>query len=49
MWSSLLDMSEHRGGNQNLPYPTEVGKFGFIQDLSLEELKKASEEFRNIV
>ena len=46
MWSSLLDMTEHRGGCQNLPYPTEIGQFDFIQDLAHEELVSASAEFR---
>jgi 3-dehydroquinate synthase len=46
MWSSLVDMTEHRGGNQNLPYPTEIGKFDFIQDLDIDELRLASDEFR---
>jgi len=46
MWSSLVDMTEHRGGNQNLPYPTEIGKFDFIQDLEIDELREASDEFR---
>ena len=46
MWSSLVDMTEHRGGNQNLPYPTEIGAFDFIQDLEIDELRVASDEFR---
>ncbi|MEC8191071.1 MAG: hypothetical protein VX033_07785, partial [Verrucomicrobiota bacterium] len=46
MWSSLLDMTEHRGGCQNLPYPTGIGQFDFIQDLAHEELVSASAEFR---
>jgi len=46
MWSSLVDMTEHRGGNQNLPYPTEIGNFDFIQDLEIDELRAASDEFR---
>ena len=46
MWSSLVDMTEHRGGSQNLPYPTEIGRYDFIQDLVLEELINASAEFR---
>ena len=46
MWSSLVDMTEHRGGNQNLPYPTEIGRYDFIQDLVYEELVNASAEFR---
>jgi 3-dehydroquinate synthase len=46
MWSSLVDMTEHRGGNQNLPFPTEIGKFSFIQDLEIDELALASDEFR---
>lgn len=45
LWSSLVDMTEHRGGDQNLPYPTALGEFDFIQDLKLDELDIAVKEF----
>lgn len=48
LWSSLVDMTAHRGGNQNLPVPTEIGQHKFIQDLEYDELVNASAEFRSI-
>jgi 3-dehydroquinate synthase len=41
MWSSLVDMTKHRGGNQNLPVPIAIGSYDFIQDLKYDELEKA--------
>ena len=41
MWSSFVDMTKHRGGNQNLPVPTAIGSYDFIQDLKYDELEKA--------
>jgi 3-dehydroquinate synthetase len=44
MWSSFADMTKHRGGNQNLPIPTGIGEFDFIQDLEYSELEAAVAE-----
>lgn len=48
MWSSMVEMTKHRAGNQNLPIPTCIGEYSFLQDITFEELKKASEIFRNL-
>jgi len=49
MWSSMLEMKKHRAGNLNLPYPTEIGSYEFIQELDFTELEEATKEFRKIV
>ena len=49
MWSSMLEMKKHRAGNLNLPYPTEIGSYDFIQELDFTELEEATKEFRKIV
>jgi len=46
MWSSMVDMTRHRAGDQNLPIPTTIGEFSFIQDLTFDELSVAAAEFR---
>jgi 3-dehydroquinate synthetase len=46
MWSSLLDMTVHKSGDQNLPIPTEIGNYSFIQDLSFDEMSRATRRFR---
>jgi 2-epi-5-epi-valiolone synthase len=45
MWSSLVDMTTHRAGNQNLPIPTEIGKFTFLQDITYDEMSRATKKF----
>lgn len=45
MWSSFMEMTKHRGGNQNLPVPKAIGQHEFIQDLTFEEMKAASISF----
>lgn len=42
LWASFLEMTKHRGGNQNLPIPVGIGSFSFIQDLTFEEMKNCS-------
>ena len=44
MWSSFADMTKHRGGHQNLPIPTGIGEYDFIQDLDYTELEAAVAE-----
>jgi len=46
MWASLMDMSIHRGGAQNLPVPTSIGAYTFVQDLEFDEMKIAVSAFR---
>jgi 3-dehydroquinate synthetase len=36
---SLNDTKKHRNGDQNLPIPTSIGKYSFINDLDLVEIK----------
>ncbi|MBU3589067.1 sedoheptulose 7-phosphate cyclase [Polynucleobacter sp. 80A-SIGWE] len=38
---SLNDTKKHRNGDQNLPVPTEIGGYTFINDLALAEIKDA--------
>jgi len=38
---ALNDTKKHRNGDQNLPIPTNIGSFTFINDLSFNEIKKA--------
>lgn len=42
LWASFLEMTKHRGDNQNLPIPVGIGSFSFIQDLTFEEMKNCS-------
>ena len=39
---ALNDTTKHRGGNQNLPIPTEIGEYTFINDLTFEEICEAA-------
>jgi len=47
MWSSFMDMTKHRGGDQNLPVPIGIGSYDFLQDVTYEELVKAVAENAN--
>ena len=42
LWASFLEMTKHRGGNQNLPIPVSLGSYSFIQDLTYEELQRCA-------
>jgi 3-dehydroquinate synthase len=48
MWSSLIEMVKHRGGKQNIPIPSDIGSYQFIQDVKYEELKNASNKLLTI-
>ena len=48
MWSSFLEMTRHRAGSQNLPYPVNIGSYDFIQDLEYEEVVVAAKEFKRL-
>lgn len=41
LWASFLDLTKHRGGVQNLPVPTGIGKFTFLQDVTFDEMSIA--------
>ena len=43
LWASLLELTKHRGGEQNLPIPTKIGEFEFIQNVKYEEVVEANE------
>jgi 3-dehydroquinate synthetase len=45
---ALKDTMKHRNGDQNLPVPKALGDAIFINDLSFEEIKAASEDMRKI-
>lgn len=49
LWASLVEMTKHRGGNQNIPYPVEIGKHAFLQDVSFDEMKKANAQLRDLL
>jgi 3-dehydroquinate synthetase len=40
IWSSLVEITKHRNGQQNLPLPISIGEHRFVQDVSYEELRK---------
>jgi len=42
LWASFVEMTKHRGGNQNLPIPVGLGSYAFIQDLTFEEMKNSA-------
>ena len=45
---ALKDTTKHRGGNQNLPIPTKIGEYTFINDLSYREICDAVDAFNKI-
>ncbi len=50
LMEALNDTVKHRNGDQNLPVPKTIGSYVFINDLSYDEIKKASQlmlEFNN--
>jgi 2-epi-5-epi-valiolone synthase len=47
LWASFLELTKHRGFNQNLPVPTEIGSYTFLQDVSFDELNIANELIRS--
>jgi 3-dehydroquinate synthase len=42
LWASFVEMTKHRGGNQNLPIPISIGSFAFVQDLTFEEMHSSA-------
>ena len=43
---SLSDTMKHRNGNQYLPLPIGIGNYKIVNDVSNEEIRKATEIFR---
>ena len=49
VWASFLEMTKHRGGNQNLPVPIEIGSFEFIQDVTFDEVRSCSLHLKGLL
>jgi 2-epi-5-epi-valiolone synthase len=49
MWASFLEMTKHRGGNQNLPIPVSLGSYAFIQDVTFDEMQRCLIILQDIV
>lgn len=47
LWASFLELTKHRGFNQNLPIPTEIGSYTFLQDVNFDELVRANEAIQS--
>jgi 2-epi-5-epi-valiolone synthase len=45
---ALNDTMKHRNGNQNLPIPRGIGDPIFVNDLSFDEIKAASEGLKKV-
>lgn len=45
---SLNDTIKHRNGAQNLPIPTKIGEYIFINDLSYDEIKESVKLFKKL-
>lgn len=43
LMEALNDTIKHRNGDQNLPVPKSIGSYVFINDLSYDEIKQASQ------
>ncbi len=48
LWSGLLDVMNHRNGNQYLPIPTAIGCCKIINDVTFREITKACERMRTL-
>ena len=46
MWVSFMDLVKHRGENQNLPIPTSIGHYSFLQDVTYDEMVTANKFLR---
>lgn len=49
MWSSFLEMTKHRGGDQNLPIPIAIGSYSFLQDVTFTEMKTCARILRDFL
>jgi 3-dehydroquinate synthase len=45
---SLSDTMKHRNGNQYLPVPVGIGNYKILNDVTDEEIKRASDLFEGI-
>lgn len=46
LWASFMDLVKHRGENQNLPIPTKIGHYSFLQDVTFNEMVSANNYLR---
>jgi hypothetical protein len=43
LWESVLERKKHRGGLQRIPFPTEIGRYAFINDLTKCDIENGIE------
>lgn len=43
LWESVLERKKHRGGLQKIPFPTEIGRYAFINDLTKCDIENGIE------
>lgn len=48
LWAGLVDAVEHRGGRQRLPLVVGIGEAVVVNDVTLEELRAALDELREL-
>lgn len=48
LMDALTDTMRHRDGQQRLPLPSGIGRCGFVNDVSLADLKSAAREMANV-
>ena len=49
LWNSLIDTSNHRNGDQNLPIPNGIGKSIFLNNITIDDIKKTISIYQNKV
>jgi 3-dehydroquinate synthetase len=49
LWASYLEMTKHRGGNQNQPVPINIGTYSFIQDLTYSEMQLSLKYLQKLI
>ena len=49
LWASFVELIKHRGDAQNLPVPSEIGKYEFLQDVDFEEMVRANQHLKKVL
>jgi 3-dehydroquinate synthase len=49
LYESLQDTQKHRNGNQNLPLPTEIGNYTFVQDVTYTEIRDVVKIYKELI
>lgn len=49
LWESLIDTMRHRNGNQNLPLPTKIGSYEFLQNITLNDIECAIRIHKDVI